>query len=398
MATFRIYYNPKNAKKDGKMVVYIKVTHNGKQGYINTGIHQDVAKLERSGALSIKTQKAAMKFLTQVEDRYNEIAFIAAAMEAKDLIEEITPGRAKPRYHDFYEFVDKLISELKIQGRAGTAAAYTATLNSLKKWRDHLFFEEINYEMILDYERHFQQESAKKPTQNTIIYRMSVFRIFYNEFTKIHDLDIKNPWLRYRYGKKKDIAPRNLPVEVLRKIIDYDGPLEFPLSRDLFLISLFCCGINLKDLYTNARIVDGRLEYNRSKTARLRSDDAFSSILIQPEALPLIKKYTNAEGRFILSELYPNQATISNIVLPKGLTELKERLGLDCKLIYYSARHSVASIMSNEVGVSDGHVKLVLNHASSLGVTGKYIHRDFSKIDEANRKFLDYIFNKKKEG
>ncbi|MEG0948748.1 MAG: hypothetical protein RR303_07575 [Bacteroidales bacterium] len=152
----------------------------------------------------------------------------------------------------------------------------------------------------------------------------------------------KSPWLNYSAGIVKDTDSRALSVEILRKIIRYDGELKYPLAKDLFLISLFFCGINMADIFYLARIKAGRLEYNRVKTRRGRSDDAFSSILIQPEAKYLINKYVK-DNRFIFPG-YTNPHSFY-YVLRVGLDDLVEKIGVNETLIYYTARHLVATII-----------------------------------------------------
>lgn len=405
MASFKIYYNPKNAKKDGRFMIYIKVVHNGKQAYLNTGITSEVSQLDRAGNLNQKIHKAVYKFLLDVEDRYLDFAPLAGSWDVKTLVSKLSDTESARKRYDFYAFVQQIVDELLLAGRKGTAATIAGFLSTAKRYRDELYIDEITIERIKDFERYMGEgrtimvdsgrckfEKQQKPlSHNTIIAKMGFFKQMYYEFMRRHDeVVVKNPWIKYKPARIKDVAPRNLPVDVLRKIISYDGYMRYPIARDLFLLSLYFCGINLKDLYTNARVVKGRLEYNRSKTRDHRSDDAFSSILVQPEAQWLVDKYTK-DGRFVFADIYSNMHNYDN-VLRLGLDELAEALELDQKLIYYNARHSIATIMSNDLEIPDSHIKMVLNHVNNLGVTNRYIQKDFSKIDRANRRFLDYLF------
>ena len=59
----------------------------------------------------------------------------------------------------------------------------------------------------------------------------------------------------------------------------------------------------------------------------------------------------------------------------------------------YYARHSWATIARNNCGVSKDDVHLALNHIDNdLKVTDLYIEKDWSMIDNANRKVIDFIF------
>ena len=66
-------------------------------------------------------------------------------------------------------------------------------------------------------------------------------------------------------------------------------------------------------------------------------------------------------------------------------------------------RHTLATIASEDCGISDGEVALLLNHVGdgtnlekgkNLKVTRGYIHRRFTKNDLNHRKILDFIQSK----
>ena len=68
-----------------------------------------------------------------------------------------------------------------------------------------------------------------------------------------------------------------------------------------------------------------------------------------------------------------------------------KELGID-KLQFYAARHSMATIAVNDVGISKYVVNDMLNHTDqSLKITELYIKKDFSHINESNVKLLDYV-------
>jgi integrase len=74
-----------------------------------------------------------------------------------------------------------------------------------------------------------------------------------------------------------------------------------------------------------------------------------------------------------------------------GLKKVGAVLGID-DLEYYAARHSWASIASNDLDVDKYTVHLALNHVdSTTKITDTYLKTDWSPIDRANRKVLDYV-------
>lgn len=73
------------------------------------------------------------------------------------------------------------------------------------------------------------------------------------------------------------------------------------------------------------------------------------------------------------------------------LKKVGDELGIP-DLTLYAARHSWATIARNECGISMDDVAMCLNHKSGHDVTDTYIKKDWSRIDRANRKVLDYVF------
>ena len=97
-------------------------------------------------------------------------------------------------------------------------------------------------------------------------------------------------------GRKK----KNLLIDELRRLKDVKLSGVPGLSRDVFMLSLYLMGINLKDLtyLTKENIKSGRLEYRRNKTGREYS------IKIEPEAKALIKKLKGTKYLICLAERY----------------------------------------------------------------------------------------------
>lgn len=76
-----------------------------------------------------------------------------------------------------------------------------------------------------------------------------------------------------------------------------------------------------------------------------------------------------------------------------GLKDIGREVGVD-NLQFYAARHSLATIAVNDVGISKYVVNDMLNHTDpALRVTELYIKKDFRAINEANVKVLDYVLN-----
>ena len=138
---------------------------------------------------------------------------------------------------------------------------------------------------------------------------------------------------------------------------------------------------------------DGRLEYRRAKTGRLYS------VKLEPEALAIIRKYRGKKYLLSPMDRYRNYKDYLH-----HLDNALKTLGMDARpgakrtgkaiepaLTSYWARHTWATIAA-ELDVSDPTISLALGHATAgHRVTSIYIKRNFNKVDEANRKVIDYL-------
>ena len=64
-------------------------------------------------------------------------------------------------------------------------------------------------------------------------------------------------------------------------------------------------------------------------------------------------------------------------------------------LTTYYARHTWASIAFN-LGIPKDVISLALGHSFGVRVTDTYINADLSRVDEANRRVIDYVLYNKK--
>lgn len=184
---------------------------------------------------------------------------------------------------------------------------------------------------------------------------------------------------------------RALEVEDVRKIWFYDsktsGDKEWTgrvkeKARDLFKLIICLCGINMADLYElkESDIRGGRLETDRKKTG------VHINIKLEPEALELIDKYK--KDGYIIGKLRSSSANATsqkmNFVLGKHVPGLT----------IYWARHTWASL-AVELDIPDRTVFMGLAHKQGSYSDETYITMRNRKLDEANRRIIDYIIGNK---
>lgn len=206
-----------------------------------------------------------------------------------------------------------------------------------------------------------------------------------------------SPFTRYKIPKDKPSKKRAIDIEVLREIINLpdktgSGSKLYNLAKDCFVLSFGLIGINSIDLYECTNLDNDILVYNRKKTASRREDEAEIKITIQPEIKYLMEKYKDKSGKRVFNfYLHYKNSQIFNSALNIGMKRLVPELE------YYAARHSWATIASNLCEIDMYVIHSALNHVDEkMKITEKYIQKDFSNINKANRTVLDLVYKKQK--
>ena len=187
---------------------------------------------------------------------------------------------------------------------------------------------------------------------------------------------------------------RNLKVEELRKLFLYPAEEHALYYIDIVKLMFMLIGINMVDLCRLKEIVDGRVVFNRAKTHRLYS------IKVEPEALEIIERHRGKDWLIDILDHYKDHNDFTRKI-NKTLQRIGpvKRVGLGGKKIYdpvfpnittYWVRHSWATIAANDLDIPKDIISHALGHGNNT-VTDIYIEFDQRKVDEANRRVLDWV-------
>lgn len=278
---------------------------------------------------------------------------------------------------DFFAFAEEWIEKADIKGKKN----YVAFIHSLERFLGHrsLPVDTIDYTLLDDYCRWLKD----KPRAQSLY--LASFRHLFKEILLRHD-GIKNPFDKFKVPRQIPKGQRAMSMEMLLKVFAFHGEGRAQLARDCAVLSFCLMGMNAIDLY-NAKIYkDGKICYNRTKTASRRADNAYIEVVVPKEILHLVKKYKGKTTVFDFASRYASYNDF-NIALSCGIKKI------DSALQFYQFRHTWATIARNDLGIDYYTVGAALNHVHRDDpVTDIYIKRDFTLINEANRKVVEYVF------
>ena len=409
MATFKAVILKQDKRSDNTYNVKVRVIHNRKVGIIGTQYYVKKKTIDNNTLVTVEEL---------VISKYRKIVLgisNLSELNVKQLVDLLK--RDDNPDIDFFEFTDTILADLKKRGRMKTHSTYQTTKNRIMVFTGlkslpmsmitASFLERFEIWLRRHKERVEKKNKGKisydeiwKECDNTTInlYMRNIRALFNMARSKYNDEDtgdirIKHyPFKKYKIPEANESQNRNIEVEYIKKIRDFKAKRKLDiLGIDVFMISFYLVGMNTVDIYNCDMPVKGRIVYNRSKVEGKLKDKAKISIKVEPELLPLLDKYKGKKRAFNFSEHYSNVGAFNKYV-NRGLNRVGEELELPRKLTTYVARHSWATIAANDCKIPEQEVHRCLNHADpDMKVTRIYIEKDWSFLDESNRKVLDML-------
>lgn len=404
MASLKYVVHKHRMKQDGTFSVYIRLSHQRKLKYIHTGkvaTSDDLTKTFnfRNGTLKESLDDLILSYRKKLNSMPNLTNMSIEEVEHY-LIDDFDITRPC-----IYKYANEFIDNLKAKGKKGTANQYQYTINSLKKFwpLKELYFEKIDVIFLKKYElfvrNSIKTKNGKEPRAPSLY--ISNIRSLFNSAKKelnkpqLGIMPIKyDPFEYYDVPEYANQDKRSISTEKIRAIYNLaDKGTRYNLSRDTFILSFCLIGMNSADLYNCNEISDNIITYYRAKTKDRRTDKAVFKVRIEPEIADIVKKYLDPmkEKVFDFYKRYATKETF-NQALNIGLKEVGKDIGED-DLEFYAARHSWATIASNDLLIDDFTVHKALNHIDEkMKITNTYIRKAWEKLWNANRDVLDYVF------
>lgn len=403
MVTLSIYLDCRRRKNDGTFPLKFSVCLNSKTQLLSLGISLRADQWdERNCCVSSKHPNCrilnnciasyrltAEKSILELELANNRKLTIEDYMTAIKFA--MTGQESKTR--KVHTFVQQLQSFAASGGKKeSTRDLYLFTLSRMRAFDPKIeskTFEEINLEWLEAFES-FCAKTAGKNARN--IHLRNIRAVFNNAID--YEITTAYPFRRFKI-RDEETEHRAMSLKELRELFSYPVEPYAELYRDMFKLIFMLIGINSVDLHGLTCITeDGRIKYKRAKTHRLYS------IKVEPEAMEIIEKYKGKTGLLCIADRWSDSRNFRhqcNKALQKiGTMERKGRGGKKIiqaafpNITTYWARHTWSTIAA-ELDIPDATIGMALGHASSLKVTERYIKRNERKVDEANRRVLDWV-------
>ena len=409
MANTRFYLDERRTKNGNPCILKIGLAHKGGSAYISLDAklfpHQwdDI----KEKVVDHPSEQVLNVYIAGVKQRVDYIILnltnegklhSMSVTEVKNyILDQLNPERLQKKQEE--ERVSKSFAFRFVRfaesKKKSTRSVYMQTYHRMVAYigedkLKQLAFEDITKEWLTSFEQFLALTAPSKNARNI---HLRNIRSVFNEAID----DEITTFYPFRRFKIRPVATRkrSLKVEDLRILFNYPVEPYAVKHLDMFKLMFFLIGINGIDLYNLRKIEDGRITYYRAKTNRLYS------IKVEPEALEIINKYRSKSKDFLLDihESYKRHEDYlkkMNTALKRiGPVKRKGRGGkkfiepLFPELSSYWARHTWASIASS-LDISRDVIAHALGHGNNT-VTDIYIDFDERKVDEANRRVIDWV-------
>ena len=412
MATTKLYLDTRAVVGDKPAPLKISITKQGRTAYLPLNVKILPSQWDRTKCRVLNHPQRQMmnnyiaKRLIDVNELLSgleEQGSLAGlnATEVKDVLSARINGSSGKDSSG-----DRFLARLKKYGNSRvkkrTRELYAATASRIEAFSSAasaLRFEHITVEWLLAFDTFLARTSPARNARN----------IHFRNIRAVFNEAIDDGVTEFYPFRKFKITPeptrsRAYSVDTLRRLFDY--PVE-PWQQkyvDLFKLIFALIGINAVDLYNVTGLDGDRLNYTRSKTSRAYS------IKVEPEAMEIIARH---RGRYkLLAEAESCRSSkIFLQLINRGLQSIgtARRVRRKVKgtwhnvlvresafsgITTYVARHSWATIAA-ELDIPKETIAAALGHGGNT-VTDIYISYDRKKIDEANRRVLDWVFYGKK--
>lgn len=407
MAT-KFYLDRRSPKKDGTLPLKLRISKGHENAMLNLGIDLKEAQWDETACkvTGVPNRNALNTYIATRKVEVDSIILSLvekgryASMSARQIKEYVSyslkmseePDKGKTG--NFLPEFEKCIS---MKAKPRTKEIYEATLFKIKAFDariELLDFEDITKEWLLKFDEHMAKTSPSKNARNIHL------RNIRSVFNEAIDEEITHfyPFRKFKI-REQETPKRSLTVEQLRELFSY--PVEGFMQKYLDMFKLIFCliGINTVDLLalTPKNVKEGRIMYNRAKTGRLYD------IKLEPEAEEIIERYKGENHLLMFLDNYTNYRDFARRI-NKNLKRIGDtKIGKQGKktispifpqISTYWARHSWATIAAS-LDIPKETIAAALGHGGN-SVTDIYIKFDQRKVDEANRRVLDWVLYGKK--
>ena len=348
-----VYDRKHTATQRKEAPVELRITYNRRQKYMATGVRLLPKHWKAGHVVSRMDATELQHTLDLLMTRARTV--VNSMLEAGTVCLDEIPSQMQRTIEDHRSFIDFCYerAEVRKYGRAeDSQERYDRFLKWFRKWGRIVYFSDVTDRNVLAMDEVLRKRGMKPYSVWNNYHR------FLNSFildAQADGLLRRNPYKHVRIKKEKSNGGlgKYLSPEEFRRLESLQPPTEcLERVRDLFVFQTYTC-LSYTDLaafdISKATIIKGRKVYT---ARRGKTNQEYTFLLLKP-AETILNKYN---GQLPI---------ISNVKYNEYLKVLAMMAKIDKPISSHWARHTGATLLLNEGGMSMEIVAKVLGHSST---------------------------------
>lgn len=362
MANLSVVIVPTKKMSNGRHRIRIAVAHRSTTRYIPTQFTLDSPGQLKNGRVirhenAFNINSSLRKLLYEYEEILSNISYLAS-ISCTELIHIITYEQKKKGI-TFQTVASEYMDRMKNEDRFKSYELYRIASERLVRYMKNDFpIIQLTPLHIQSFSETLREEGL---SNTTIKIYLTLIKVIVNYARKMNYVSyFIHPFVLIKMPSG-NIRELDLSVEELKLIRDAKLPSpSLIIVRDIFMLTYYLGGINLRDLLAYNFKDKDQMKYIRHKTRNSKRSENEIVFTIQPEAKCIIHKYLSKEGELRFGK-YVSYKQIYSIVF-RNINNVASLSGVDKKVTYYSARKTFAQ-HGYDLGIQIEKIEYCIGHS-----------------------------------
>ena len=391
MASFSIVIVPTKKLSNGRHRIRIAVAHHSQTRYISTQFTLDSASQLKNGRVvrhenATNMNNCLRKLINEYEEIVTSISYLPA-ISCTELIRIITYEQKKKGI-TFQTVAKEYMDFMKGEEREKSYKLYKIAAERFIKYMKG------DFPLIQLGPLHIQEFAEVLHKENladtTIRIYLTLIKVILNYAGKMNYVTYSiHPFILFKMPVS-NVRELDLSIDELKRIRDVDlyKPSLF-IVRDIFMLTYYLGGINLRDLLAYNFKDKEYMRYVRHKTRNSKKGEKEIVFTIQPEAKAIIDRYLAKDGKLKFGK-YSSYKQIYSLIF-RHIDKVTKLSRINKKVTYYSARKTFAQHGYN-LGIQIEKIEYCIGHSMKNNrPIFNYIKIMQEHADKVFREILDQL-------
>lgn len=391
MANFSIVIVPTKKLSNGRHRIRIAVAHHSQTRYISTQFTLDSASQIKNGRVVRHENAANMnaclrKLINEYEEIVTSISYLPA-ISCTELI-RIINYEQKRKGITFQSVAKEYMDFMKGEEREKSYKLYKiASERFIKYMKGDFPLIQLTPLNIQEFANVLHGENL---ADTTVRIYLTLIKVILNYATKMNYVTYSiHPFILFKMPTS-NVRELDLSIDELKRMRDVHlFKPSLLIVRDIFMLTYYLGGINLRDLLAYNFKDKDYMRYIRHKTRNSKKGENETVFTLQPEAKVIIDKYLTKDG-YLKFGKYSSYKQIYSLIF-RHIGKLSILSGIKKKVTYYSARKTFAQHGYN-LGIQIEKIEYCIGHSMKNNrPIFNYIKIMQEHADKVFREILDQL-------